>query len=140
MRALFTKLRAAEIQLERALELYLSGTDYLSAITLAGAAEEPLGKMVALRGGKHALKSDASAMGAVHVHLYNETLAERQAIAHINRVRDWLKHYSDGSDIEIDERSEAHDIIDRAVSNYWQLTSRETERMRRFREMVRPEE
>jgi hypothetical protein len=135
-----SKLAAAEAQLERALDLYLSGNDYLAAITLAGAAEEPLGKMVEVQGGKHALQSDASAMGMVHVHLYSEVLPKKRAVAHINRVRDWLKHYGDGSNIEIDPRVEAYDIIDRAVSNYWQLTSRETERMRRFREMGRPVE
>ena len=36
----------AQIQLERAMRLFLEEEDYISAITLAGAAEEILGKQI----------------------------------------------------------------------------------------------
>jgi len=137
MRQVHTKLKAAETQLERALTLYLEGTDYLSAITLAGAAEEPLGKMLEKSGGKHQLHSDSSAMAVVHLHLFDERLEAKDAISHINMVRDWLKHFRDGSDLEFDARERASEIIDRAVSNYFHLTGNESTQMRQFMERQR---
>jgi hypothetical protein len=130
-------LEAAEAQLERALTLYLNGTDYLSAITLAGAAEEPLGKMLERSGGKHSLHSESSAMAVVHLHLFDEELEKKDAISHINIVRDWLKHFRDGSDLEFDAKDKACEIIDRAIGNFVRLTGKESNQMQRFMELQR---
>ena len=40
-----TKLEIAELQLNQSIAFYLEGKDLISAVTLAGAAEEILGKM-----------------------------------------------------------------------------------------------
>ena len=52
-----TKQQVAEHQLERALRLFLDERDYVSAITLAGASEEILGRLLAKEGKEHALGS-----------------------------------------------------------------------------------
>lgn len=133
MRRVYTKLEAAEAQLERALKLYLENSDYLSAITLAGAAEEPLGKMLEKAGEKHSLHIDSSAVVQTHLLLLNEDLQRKDAISTINVVRDWLKHFTDGKDGEFDAKEEAFRIIGRAVDNYIRLTGHESELMSRFR-------
>ena len=45
----------AEIQLTRAIKLFFKDQDYISSLTLAGAAEEILGALVRKSGKKHAL-------------------------------------------------------------------------------------
>ena len=60
--------------------------DYLSAISLAGAAEEILGKMLEARGGKHSLAVDASATGVVYEDLMGEPLSKKDAIGGIEAL------------------------------------------------------
>ena len=56
-----TRVEVARVQLDRALLLFLSKADYISAITLAGAAEEILGKLAEQSGQPHALDSVVTA-------------------------------------------------------------------------------
>ena len=51
----FKYVEIARLQLQTAVELFLSETNYISAITLAGAAEEIFGKMTKPIGKKNAL-------------------------------------------------------------------------------------
>lgn len=51
-------------QLETALRLFDEGQDFFSVVTLAGAADELLGKLVRARGGKTSLESLTSASAA----------------------------------------------------------------------------
>ena len=51
----YSKLGLAERQLDRAIILYLDEKDYISAITLAGVAEEILGKILNKNGQKNAI-------------------------------------------------------------------------------------
>jgi hypothetical protein len=55
----YTKQQLAEHQLDRAIRLLLDEKDAISAVTLAGAAEEILGKLVELQGGTHSLKGSS---------------------------------------------------------------------------------
>ena len=52
-----SNLDIAERQLERAIVLFLDDKDYVSALTLAGAAEEILGKLLNKAGKEHWLDS-----------------------------------------------------------------------------------
>ncbi len=128
------KLDAAEHQLERALELFLNEKDYLSAITLAGASEEILGRMVDSQDQKNAIQALSSATCAVHLKLFGQELPRKHAIGKINEVRDWLKHYTDGSSLEFDAYSAAYDMIDRAITNFFNVSGPESDLMRSFRE------
>lgn len=124
-----SKLDAARQLLERAIELYTEG-DYLSALTLAGAAEEPLGKM---------RRRDVPSLSAVEVfadafrHAESDLPLERaKMIKKLNEVRDWLKHYQDGSAITCDERACAEDMLTRAIINYMIAANGPTGPMRAF--------
>ena len=128
------KLEVVRQQFERALQLYLDEKDYVCAITLAGAAEEPLGKMLKYKTDSNLLENLAEVMATLIKKFGGETPSRKEAIANVNRVRDWLKHYKDGTDLEFDAKWEAHEIIDRAISSYFELIGEETELMRRFKE------
>lgn len=131
----FTKAEVAAHQLERALRLFLDEGDYVCAITLAGACEEILGKLLEKSGKEHSLGSFVKACVAVGKSVHGEEWSPKVFITMANEFRDGLKHYTDGQPITV-PREAAVEIIDRALENYWQLTAQETPLMRRFREEV----
>jgi hypothetical protein len=56
----------------------------------------------------------------------------------LNQYRNWLKHYmKDDFTFFADAKEASEDLIDRACSNFWQLTTRETEQTKRFYEYQR---
>jgi len=139
------KLLVAAELLDRALRLYYEEGSDFAALHLAGAAEELLGKHVEVSGGESTFNSLKQA--AVRLSKYiNESGTESspKAIAAVmNRAKNSTKHMDGESDghAHFDPRQEAHDLLDRAVSNYYQLMSThdllETELIRRFnRELV----
>uniref|UniRef100_Q47CH7 HEPN domain-containing protein n=1 Tax=Dechloromonas aromatica (strain RCB) TaxID=159087 RepID=Q47CH7_DECAR len=131
----FTKAEVATHQLERALHLFLEETDYVCAITLAGACEEILGKLLEKSGKEHSLKSFVKACVTVGRVIHGEEWSPRVFVSMANEFRDGLKHYTDGHPITV-PREAAVEILNRAIENYWQLTEHETPLMRRFMEEV----
>src|SRR6266436_4293163 len=107
------KLEAARNQLDRAIKLYFDEADYYSAATLGGASEEILGKMLEDRGEKHALTSITSAIADIFRSTDVPTLSNKELISQLNEVRDWLKHYTGGKNLEFDEKEAAFAFIDR---------------------------
>jgi hypothetical protein len=130
----FSQLQAAQAQLERALALYLDEHDYLCAITLAGAADEVLGKMVESRGGMHQLHQEASALDKIGRKFVGKEVSRKDAIANLNEVRDWLKHFKEDARLSFDPRDAAHDMLNRAVGNMIALTNNASPLMQRFYE------
>lgn len=133
----YTKLDLARIQLERAVVLFIEGKDYVSSITLAGAAEEILGKLIKLADPKalHAMDEVVEDTNKVEELLGGEPTKRNGVISLANYYRDHLKHIRDGDDLYFDARDEAAALIDRAVSNYWRLTGEETEKISKFNEL-----
>ncbi|MBI3043928.1 MAG: hypothetical protein HYY78_14005 [Betaproteobacteria bacterium] len=76
-RLIYTKLQLAEIQLERALQLFLDEDDYVCAVTLAGAAEELLSKLREQSGGTSELKALIDECVAIGRNVYAETWATK---------------------------------------------------------------
>lgn len=128
-----SKLEVAEYQLERALRLFLEEKDYVCSITLAGAAEEILGTLLKRQGKEHALGSFVKACVATGRVVYNENWSESTFAEMANFFRNGLKHYTDGAPITV-PREAAVEILDRAVENFFALTSRQTPNMTRFME------
>ena len=124
----------ARTQLERAITLFAGPCDYVSAITLAGAAEEILGKLVTEAGRDNSVNSLARAAAAVHKLVTEEVLEPRVFVDRANRARNALKHLetSASRDIAMDPHQEASDIINRAIDNYWLLTESLTPTMADF--------
>lgn len=131
----YTKQELAEHQLDRAIRLLLDENDPICAITLAGAAEEILGKLIEKQGGKHSLQEfiDAClAMGSVHS---NAEWKPKDFAEIANSFRNELKHYVKGSDITVSPEC-AYGIIDRAAENLWRLTGRYSEQVSRYMYVV----
>jgi hypothetical protein len=130
-----TKAEVAAHQLERALRLFLDDSDYVCAITLAGACEEILGKLLEKQEKEHSLGSFVDACVAIGKDVHGEEWSPKVFVTIANEFRNGLKHYTDGQPITV-PREAAVEILDRAVANYWQLTSQKTPLMSRFMEEV----
>lgn len=117
-----SKLDIAKRQLEAAINLHFSGGDYLAVITLAGAAEEILGKLLQ-RQGDRAMIDDL-------VELDKEMTGGRpfETIRkEANGARNSLKHANDpGEDQVTIEPGEAVAMLARAMVNYVWLAKSST--------------
>ncbi|HZX47679.1 MAG TPA: hypothetical protein VFF47_00500 [Nitrospirota bacterium] len=112
MKYSITKIDAAVDQLDWAIKLFLDYKAYVSAITLAGAAEELIGGKL---GNNSAFKQLQGKL-AKEYDIDSRILSQ----AHLNKAKNWLKHWNncgdnDRVDIEID--TEAIQYILRAISN-----------------------
>ncbi len=112
----------AEHQLLVALRLW-SEKDYLSALTLAGAAEEILGKRLQRLGREpsfNQLKNEIVTL----VEQAGDTDPETEKLVAdlLNQTRNELKHYSGDDSLSFDLRSDAAEMLERAIFNYQLLT------------------
>lgn len=118
---------AAIGQLDWAIRLFIDNKAYVPAITLAGAAEELLGKMVDNNSRKRIIES-----------LTNKGHQEREIGMLMNRARNALKHGSeatqnpDGQSIEMELETEAIQLITRGITNLIYLDNSITSQTQRF--------
>lgn len=137
-----SNLEIAHRQIERAITLFLDDNDFVSALTLAGAAEEILGKLLNKQGREHWL--DSISKGALRLLGFSveelespEALKSKKGITnHANRYKNSFKHYNNDGTVTLIVDLAAAEMIDRAVSNYFDLTQRETGAMGRFKELI----
>lgn len=128
------KKTIAVTQLETALRLYNEGSDYYSVITLAGAADEILGRMLAAKGKKPFVRALAEGAAEMHRLLFGSDVGVKDFVDRSNRAENTLKHHGPGSPqgTAFDAREEAIDMLDRAVTNYWHLEHNATPAMTAF--------
>ena len=126
-------------ELERALQLYFENGDRGSVITLAGAADEVFGKYLERAGRESSFKSLVVAVTEIRARMFGEPLEleEVKAIAdRANSARNSLKHIGETEVVKFDLETEARDMLNRAIDNYWSLEQKLTPTMERFqREM-----
>ena len=129
----YPKQSIALAQLETALRLFSVGEDLISVITLAGAAEEILGKLVKSRGRDNSLDSLKKTATSIYERLFSESIDAGVFADRANRARNALKHLTAGGDpVSLDVREEAVDILNRAVDDYWILETSLTPGMEEF--------
>ncbi|KAF1710025.1 hypothetical protein CSC70_10165 [Pseudoxanthomonas kalamensis DSM 18571] len=121
----FTKISAeqiAEHQLIAAIKL-LREKDYLSSLTLAGAAEEILGKRLCKLGQQPSFDQLSNLIVAVSRE-EGETDAnlEKTIGDLLNSTRNELKHYAGDEPLEFDLRSDCLEMLERAIANHEALT------------------
>lgn len=107
-----SKIDAATDQLDWSIRLFLDSQAYIPAITLAGAAEEVIGQFLGEESVFSLLKKKISA----DLNLPEKIISQ----AHMNRARNWLKHWTqleDEETIELDLEDEAIQCIVRALTN-----------------------
>jgi hypothetical protein len=112
----------AEHQLLAALKLWRE-KDYLSALTLAGAAEEILGKRLRKLGRQPSfdqLKNQI--VTAAKLHGDTDQGTEKLVAELLNQSRNELKHYAGDESLSFDLRADAAEILERAIANHQFLT------------------
>jgi hypothetical protein len=120
--------------LEEALRMYLDEKAYFAAITLAGAAEEILGKLAKHQGKENSIESLKKAARQIHERVYGETIEPAAIADRANYARNKLKHVNPGLEplVTINVEEEAYDMLNRAIDNYWLVMEQLSPAMERF--------
>ena len=116
-----TKSEIARVQLVQAIDLFVS-EKFLSSITLAGAAEEILGRLLAMRGDNPVIEQSFSQIQRVRDVTGLSVMGNRpkkEIFNEWNSVKNSLKHHheSDGDFIVLNVFDEAYWMINRALAN-----------------------
>lgn len=115
-----TKFEVAEKQLAKAIELFCA-QEPLPAITLAGAAEEILGKLVKDGGGVNALEEEIKDRCDLYLVVFNCPGEPKDFATLMNNPRNELKHLMSGNPLELNLEEEAVNLIQRAIDNFQKL-------------------
>lgn len=131
-----SKLNIALVQLETAIKLFLADENYISAATLAGAAEEILGEYVK-RADKINAYSELCAELKNELNLFIPDLpvtTDDIGRQFVNFHRNELKHFHipENEEIEIDDQFEATCLILRAIINLISHTNSTTHNTQEF--------
>ena len=123
------KTEIARRQIETAIDLFLSDKDFVSALSLAGAAEDVIGALLRRKGEKSMLEN---------LHVWDqETTREKVSFGDFarktNLTRNTLKHANEATEDEIEVfRWEAVQMLMRALCNWTALGETPTAKMREF--------
>lgn len=101
------------------MQLYNKG-NYISAVTLAGAAEEILGQMAKTKSGTNALLEDKVWTDQIADYVNQPRPTFRKVASTRNKIKNELKHNDVGQDAELnhDFQFEAETFIIGAIRNY----------------------
>lgn len=121
-------------QLDLALSLYLDRGDFICVITLAGAAEEILGRIARKENKKNSLDMDVDRKRELFLRLFphDDCPSIKEFKDSDNLPRNMMKHLMDNSLESINLEQEAGRLLRRAIGNYEMLFERRTEKMRHF--------
>ena len=124
----------AKEQLDVALELFLSSRSMVSALTLASAAEEILGKALQHCGSKSSLQMSHETIVIPMTHLRKKRYTIEQFSCEQNAARNAAKHMGRSSETTLtaDLEDAAMQMIVRAYDNYCRLGFDRTQRMDDF--------
>lgn len=131
-----TNLEIAKRQLDRSISLFFNEKDFVSSLTLAGASEEILGKLLNKQGIPHIMDEiikGSLALNEIELESPDEPKARKSITGMMNRFKNKLKHYNEDGSITFSVDFYAAEMINRAAQNYFTLTSDETELMKRFK-------
>ena len=132
----YDKLDIACKQLNTAIDLFFKKTNHYSVITLAGAAEEILGRYMELIGKQSSLTGIVKETALVHKHLYGEELPHKEFKMRENMARNSIKHLDSDEDLTVtfDSEGEMIGMLVRATDNFYGLEIPETDQVKNFRE------
>jgi hypothetical protein len=114
----------AEHQLRTALRLWQE-QDYLSALTLAGAAEEILGKRLQKLGRTPSFDQLKALIVAIaRPDGDTDPKLDAEVGNMLNHTRNQLKHYSGDDELCFDLRTDCQEMLGRAIGNFHTLTGK----------------
>ncbi|EGQ8136932.1 hypothetical protein MZJ28_001458 [Vibrio parahaemolyticus] len=133
MESKYNRVNLSIEQLEMAIDLFLSKKSFVSALTLAGAAEEVLGQAVKRRGEENSLQEQYRIAKSTNWITPAKSWADFTT-RNKNKVRNAVKHLAEKDNIEFvaDIEDEALWMIVRATDNYRRLGFDDTDRMHEF--------
>ncbi len=127
-----TATEIAELQLMTALQMWHDG-DFICCITLAGAAEEILGKRMRKLGLEPSFDNIKETIVKFARHFGEKDANIDKVVAELlNQTRNELKHYAGDELLEFDIKADAEEMLERAVSNYTRLTGKLPEEILHF--------
>ena len=132
----YQKTDLAREQLEVALGLFLDKVSYVAALTLAGAAEEILGKALSHKGDKNVLKKEYDIVGPIRQLMDGKKLTWASFMGEKNRARNSVKHMDRDSEstLAADLEDETLWMLVRACDNYRHLGLDPTDKIIEFDE------
>lgn len=127
-----TEIKSTDIaleQLETALRLFKETEEYISVLTLAGAAEEILGKACREQGIKNAIEKMQHSFYFLHKRRFADSATDEKKksdkwlAGRANHARNKAKHVNPIVElsVQIDAKEEAKDLLQRALDNWWAL-------------------
>lgn len=127
-----TNVDVALIQLERAIALFLDEKDYLSSLTLAGAAEEVLGELVKRHGEVAAIDRILDDGIMIQRKLYGLQSPRDKLASSLNECRNKLKHFNGNEPLYISAGYSSSRMIERAIDNYLSMGNEKTKLIERY--------
>ena len=120
-------------QLECALNMYFE-KKYFAAVTLAGSAEEILGKLAKHQKKENSIDALKKAACQIHKRLYGEEINVKHIADRTNYARNKLKHVNPGVEpmVTINAEEEAVVMLSRAIDNYWLVKEQLSPLMEKF--------
>ena len=127
-----TEIKSTDLaieQLETALRLFKETEEYISVITLAGAAEEILGKACREQGIKNAIEEMQHSFYLLRKIRFGDSATDEKKKSdkwladRANHARNKAKHVNPVVEplVKIDAKEEAKDLLQRALDNLWAL-------------------
>ena len=114
-----SKREIAESQLRTATNFYLAGQEYPSALTLAGASEEILGKILVKRNELPILELNYEDFCEQYVAMWgDEPPTKKNYVSLKNEPRNQMKHLMSAEEFSIDYEFQTGIMIMRAFKNY----------------------
>jgi hypothetical protein len=112
-----TKIALAREQLEDGIALFLAER-YVSSLTLLGAAEEILGRIIEAASGAHPLEADWQKANRIRTALGHPHISKAELFRSFNAGRNKVKHHSPGQTLRVthDRFGVAFMMIQRATS------------------------
>lgn len=106
---------------------------YVSAITLAGAAEEILGKRLRRCGMEPSFDNIKASIIQISRLLGDEDLKSEKTVADLlNQTKNELKHYAGDETLSFNLIEDSVELLERAIANYQMLTGTVTDSMISF--------
>mgnify|MGYP001795822319 CR=1 FL=1 len=116
-----TKIDIVEQQLLNANELFCSGERIITTITIAGASEEILGKLVSSTGQANSIESEVRDQCDIFESFFGRVGDSKTFRDLENNARNELKHIGTGNDVALDLEQEAVNLIERGINNFKML-------------------
>ena len=131
----YNKLDLATQQLDDAISLFLK-RHFVSALMLAGAAEEILSKALSHRGEQDALERKRETLEPLHTWLHERSLSREEFIEKENRALIAVTRMESANDpsVTLDLEEAAYSMIARACHNYDLLDLPPTGKIRKFQD------